>query len=55
MARKSNLWKDGEEKFREHTQGGMRERILTKPEFIRIFCPSGYGSLIFRNAPIVNF
>jgi len=44
MARKSKLWRDGEEKFREHSQGGMREGILTKPESIRIFCPSGCGS-----------
>ena len=44
MARKSKLWRDGEKKSREHTQSGMRERVLTKPESISIFCPLGCGS-----------
>jgi len=44
MARKSNLWRDGEEKSRAHTQSGMREWMLTKPESISIFCPVGCGS-----------
>jgi len=48
MARKSKLWRDGKEISREHTQGGMRERILTKAESIRIFCPLGCGSFWFK-------
>jgi len=44
MARKSKLWRDGKEKSREHTQSGMHEWFLTKPESISIFCPLGCGS-----------